>query len=75
MERLAEYAAVILDPGHLRRTTGIALVVGTWLTVYNQGMIGTFAIEPSVAVAVALNYLTPFVVANWGLVARQSGAN
>lgn len=62
-----------LRPAHLRRTGGVALVVGTWLTLFNQGGV-IWSGESSVGlwVKVALNYLTPFVVANLGLLSRES---
>lgn len=72
MFRLRHYYAVCRDPEHLRRTLTIALVVGTWLTLYNQLMAGVPAMDAGTALAVFLNFLTPFVVANWGLVSRQA---
>jgi len=53
---------------HLRRTSTIAIVVGSWLTLFNQGEV-LWAGEVSFALLlkVFLNYLTPFVVANLGL--------
>ncbi|MDN5924903.1 MAG: hypothetical protein L0H70_07880 [Xanthomonadales bacterium] len=62
---------VVLTPVHLRRTLLIAFVVGTWLNLFNhsddflQG-----AISLQLAGKVVLNYLTPFVVSNIGLLAR-----
>ena len=60
----------MLQPPHLRRTGAIALAVGTWLTAVNQGpalLTGSFG--GLVWLQVAMNILTPFVVANLGLLA------
>jgi hypothetical protein len=58
-------------PVHLRRTVTIALIVGTWVTLLNQGdaLLGE---GPSAGLAVraVLNYLTPFVVSNLGLLSN-----
>lgn len=58
---------------HLARTGAIAVVIGTWLTLFNHGTVlvagqlrGEFVIK------VILNTLTLFVVANWGLLSRTS---
>lgn len=62
----------ILHPAHLRRTGAIALVVGSWLTLFNQGdAILAGDAGAGLWVKVTLNYLTPFVVANLGLVSRK----
>ena len=55
---------------HLRRTSRIALAVGTILTAINQGdvILGGHAATLT-WVKVALNYCVPFVVANLGLLA------
>lgn len=63
------------EPDHLRRTLSISLVVGTWLTVFNQGdvlVVGQMNLWLSLKVF--LNYVTPFVVANAGLLSRQADA-
>jgi hypothetical protein len=53
---------------HLRRTTTIAALVGTWLTVFNQGdALIAGAVGAGLLGKIFLNYLTPFVVANLGL--------
>jgi len=56
------------QPRHLRRTSTIAIIVGSWLTLLNQGGV-LWAGELSFALLlkVFLNYLTPFAVANLGL--------
>jgi hypothetical protein len=62
----------ILYRPHLRRTTASAGVVGTWLTLVNQGdalVLGTFGVV--LLGKTILNYLTPFVVANVGLLSRE----
>ena len=57
---------------HLRATGGIALLVGTWLTVVNQGdVIWARGLDAALLLKIAINYLTPFVVSNLGLLARR----
>lgn len=69
--RSREIAAVLFKPAHLRRTLAIALVVGSWLTLVNQGDVLLQTGWTAVLCAkVALNILTPFVVANLGLLSR-----
>lgn len=59
-------------PRHLRRTSTIALVVGSWLTLFNQGDVLTSGhVDSVLLLKVLLNYLTPFVVANFGLLSAQ----
>lgn len=61
------------QPQHLRRTSAIMLFVGTWLTLFNQGdVLLSAGMTPALAGKVLLNYLTPFVVANWGLLSRET---
>ncbi len=70
------YMAVCLRPQHLKRTLTITLLVGTWLTLYNQGdalLSGT--ISTTLVSKIVLNYLTPFFVSNWGLLSRGSESN
>ncbi len=63
----------IFDPIHLRRTGSVALVVGTWLTAFNQGdAFWTGELDGWLWVKVTLNYLTPFAVANLGLLSKES---
>ncbi len=60
------------QPRHLRRTFTIALIVGSWLTLFNQGEVLTSGQLNSVLLLkVFLNYLTPFVVANFGLISAE----
>ncbi len=64
---------VCLEREHLRRTGGISLVVGTWLTLFNQiDLLLAWNLDPALFVKIVLNYLTPFVVANAGLLSRRS---
>lgn len=68
-----DYLRVLLHPPHLLRTVAIAIVVGSWLTLYNLGdliLAGNFG--PEIWLKLFLNFLTPFVVSNWGLMARQT---
>ena len=64
--------SVVLQPVHLRRTVLVALVVGTWLTAFNHGdelVRGKFSWI--LAGKIGLDYLTPFIVSNVGLLAHQ----
>lgn len=64
---------VCLEPNHLRRTTIIAVIVGTWLTLLNQGVaLWTISWDDELLLRTVLNYLTPFVVSNLGLLAKES---
>lgn len=64
--------AVVLRPAHLRRTGLTALIVGSWLTAFNQwDVIASGSITLGLSAKVALNFLTPFVVANIGLLSRR----
>jgi hypothetical protein len=51
----------------------IALVVGTWLSLMNQGRLILHGHPPWVRIA--LNYLTPFVVASLGYLAARRRRN
>lgn len=69
---LKTYVRVIIAPVHLKRTLLIAFVIGTWLNLFNHGdelLHGVMSTH--LAVKLALDYLTPFVVSNVGLLARQ----
>lgn len=62
---------VVFYPAHLRRTGSTALIVGTWLTAFNQGdAFWTGELYGWLWIKVALNYLTPFAVANLGLLSK-----
>jgi hypothetical protein len=70
---LSRVVRVCLYPLHLKRTLTISLAVGTWLTAVNQGdllWLGQFPAR--IWPKVALNYLTPFVVANLGLLSSDA---
>lgn len=63
----------VLHPPHLRRTGLIALAVGSWLSLVNLGDLLLFGpITAGLLIKLALNYLTPFVVANLGLLSRAT---
>ncbi len=67
--------AVCAAPHHLRRTGTIGLVVGTWLTFMNHGdAIVHGAPSWELTIKIVLNYLTPFVVSNLGLLSRLPAA-
>lgn len=65
---LREDLAYCLRPAHLRRTTRIALVVGTLLTLVNQGtlIVGGHATTLT-WLRCAANFLIPLVISNLGL--------
>jgi len=64
--------AVCLHPDHLKRTLTITLVVGTWLTLYNQDdAVLSTGLTTALGGKIFLNYLTPLTVSNWGLVSRE----
>lgn len=70
--RLRELVAIALRPVHLRRTVLVALIVGTWLTAFNHGdELLRGGLDARLAAKIALDYLTPFIVSNVGLLARQ----
>ena len=57
---------------HLKATGGVALLVGTWLTLVNQAdVIAIQGFDVAVLLKIIVNYLTPFVVSNAGLLARK----
>lgn len=63
---------VCLEPAHLRRTVIIAVIVGTWLTLLNQGSaLWGRGWDVELLLRVLLNYLTPFVVSNLGLLSKE----
>lgn len=62
---------VLLYRPHLQRTVLIALLVGGWLSLLNLGDQWWLGPRDAVlCVRSVLNLLTPFVVANLGLLAR-----
>ena len=72
-----DFIAIVFKPTHLRRTGLIALLVGSWLCAINLAdQIWAAQWSWALLLKVAMNYLTPFVVANMGLLSRsrqQSG--
>jgi hypothetical protein len=63
-----ETPRVILHPPHLRRTVGVALIVGTILFAINQ--LDVVVRGDATAVVwfkAALTYLVPFCVSNYGV--------
>lgn len=66
------FLGTCLYPPHLRRTGSIALVVGTWLTLFNQGdVVWHGQVGSWIWIKIVLNYLTPFLVANLGLLSKR----
>lgn len=66
------WARIVCMPVHLKRTLLIAFVIGSWLNLYNHGdELARGAMSLGLAGKLALNYLTPFVVSNIGLLARR----
>ena len=69
---LKTLACVVFAPVHLRRTLLIAFVVGSWLNLFNHGdELLRGAMDAHLAAKLALNYLTPFIVSNFGLLAHR----
>lgn len=70
--RLCRAIGIITDPPHLKRTMLISLLVGSWLSFFNLGDVmahGDMSVK--VWLKVALDYATPFVVANLGLLSHS----
>ena len=62
-------------PARLRRTLGIAVVVGTLLTLLNQGdVILAGGATGATAVKAGVNFLVPFLVSNLGLLSGRGQA-
>lgn len=71
LTRLYKIAEVILRPAHLKRTVLTALLVGSWLTFFNLGdTLAERSLTWRLVIKIVLNYATPFVVANIGLLSR-----
>ncbi len=71
-EQYASLVRAVFYPAHLRSTLTIALIVGSWLVFYNLGdIILHHGLTVLTAAKIALNYLTPFVVANLGLLSHK----
>ena len=71
--RICGAVAYCAVPSRVRRTAMIALVVGTILTLLNQGdvILGGTA-TTATAIKGALNYMVPFIVSNLGLLSGRS---
>lgn len=62
---------ICLQREHLRRTGAITFIVGTWLTFFNHGdILVTGNLSMWLIPKIFLNYLTPFVVSNLGVISR-----
>ena len=72
-ESYSEALGLFLRGATLATAARIALVVGTWLSLMNQGRSIVEGDAPWVKVA--LNYLTPFVVASLGYLAGRRRRN
>ena len=68
-----EAVGLFLRGATLPTATRIALVVGTWLSLMNQGRPILHGHPPWIRIA--LNYLTPFVVASLGYLAARRRRN
>jgi hypothetical protein len=65
---LREIPAMIAYAPHLRRTLGIALVVGSLFVLMNQlGALLSGQATPTVWMKAALTYVVPFCVSNYGM--------
>jgi hypothetical protein len=71
-ETLSAALRIVFLREHLRRTLGIALVVGTILTLINQAdvILGGDA-KTLTWIKVGLNFCVPFIVSNLGLLAGK----
>lgn len=57
----------------LRATGGVALLVGSWLTLVNHAdIIAARGFDFAVLLKIIVNYLTQFIVSNIGLLARKT---
>ncbi len=61
-------------PTHLRKTLAISFLFGSWLVYFNIG--GNLLRSPlsvTIDIEIFLNYLTPWILANLGLLSQGSG--
>ena len=66
------FARVVFTPVALKHTLLIAFVVGSWLNLFNhRDALLRGAISVPLAIKLALNCLTPFIVSNFGRLAHQ----
>ncbi|MGH2984161.1 MAG: nitrate/nitrite transporter NrtS [Solirubrobacterales bacterium] len=69
---IREALRICMRREHLRRTVRIALVVGTILTLFNQGDVILRGDATALTwIKTALNYCVPFIVSNLGLLAGK----
>lgn len=69
---LKNWTRVVCTPVHLKRTALIAFVVGSWLNLFNHGdELIHGVMNAHLAGKLVLNYVTPFVVSNIGLLAHR----
>lgn len=72
LRRSRQTMCTVCYPPHLKRTLIISFLVGSWLVVFNLGdVILRGDLGFLIWVKLALNYLTPFVVTNLGLLSRK----
>ena len=63
-----EALAVVAFRPHLRRTVGVALIVGSILCAINQlDVVLRGGADAGVAIKIALTYCVPFCVSNYGV--------
>jgi hypothetical protein len=61
----------VLTPAYLGRTLLITVIVGSWLTAFNHGdALAAGVWDTALGLKILLNYVTPFVVANLGLLSH-----
>jgi len=69
---IAEAAAYLRRPAHLRRTACIAFVVGIVLSAINQlGVITAGHANTATWARCGLNFVVPFIVSNLGLLSGR----
>jgi hypothetical protein len=69
---MREALRICMRPEHLRRTIGIAVVVGTILFLINQADVVLRGDATAVTwLKVGLSYCVPFIVSNLGLLAGK----
>lgn len=69
--QVRQMICIMVEPVHIKRILLITLVVGLWLSLFNEG--GPIVHGPWnawLSVKIFLNFLTPYVVANLGLLAH-----
>lgn len=72
MTTVGEALGYCSRPAHLRRTLGIALVVGVVLTIVNQGDVILSGDATAMTwVKCGLNFVVPFLVSNLGLLSGR----